>query len=103
MNGRILSLLALAGSLATLVLVGTFAGAGDPATEIMPAASEASSPAPAWTRFKVRPVVLSSDGALSERPSGAALPQQKLATRALFHFVRHHAANGRVVLASRER
>lgn len=109
MYGRYLSVFALVGSLTTLVLVATFAGAGDanPPSSVSPRV--ACQAAPAWTRFRVRPALLFSEGALSEGPLGgpvvASAPQgpPRPASLAIYRYVREQTGKGRVVLASYER
>lgn len=82
MTGRSLSLFALVGSLATLVLVATMSGAGDAAPpqdiDIVVAKSE--------------PVV-----AVSSNP----IPMPR--SRAIYHFVRQQSDANRVMLASYDR
>lgn len=80
MTGRSLSLFALVGSLATLVLVATMMGAGD-ATSPKDSVVAASEP--------VRVV--------SSRP----IPMPR--SRAIYHFVRQQSDANRVMLASYDR
>lgn len=80
MTGRSLSLFALVGSLATLVLVATMTGASDatPPQDIVVATSE--------------PVVV-----VSSNP----IPMPR--SRAIYHFVRQQSDANRVMLASYDR
>ena len=80
MTGRSLSLFALVGSLATLVLVATMTGAGDktPSQDIVVAKSE--------------PIVVSSSNPIP-------VPR----SRAIYRFVRQQSDANRVMLASYER
>lgn len=115
MTGRSLSVVVLAGSLSTLVLVATFAGADDSPNGGGPSTVGAAAVvAPAWTRFRVRPTVLLSEGLLSEgllSEGPRALAADKSApeafplptSRAIYRYVRDQAGRGRVVLASHER
>lgn len=85
MTGRSLSLFALVGSLATLVLVATMTGAGDTALpeDVVVATSE--------------PVVAVTSNPIPMPP----IPMPR--SRAIYHFVRQQHDANRVMLASFER
>lgn len=109
MNGRNLSVFALVGSLATLVLVATFAGAGDVNPAPVHSAQAVRVATPSWTHFRVRPALLLREGMLSEGKPGGSVAESTAqsvtwpTSRAIYRYVREQTGKGRVVLVSYDR
>jgi hypothetical protein len=98
MTGRLFSVLALVGGIASLVLVATLASASEPKEGVSaPRVTQA-----AWTQFRVRPVTVLAAGGLVEAevgPAGSAVV--RLPHRSIYRFIRsQNLVDSRLALAN---